>query len=348
MTTLHIGWCEALLVPGAAGRRRGRRQPRALRMEALATLREREARRHRREAVQARRLARVSRMSRSLQRRRAALEAAVAVSGIDVSTVAHGSSETNIDIRLTLREARAALSEPAARLADMALEGPEAEEEAILRALQEYTPEDISLDASGDATILRDLSRPKQRFECLSLEEAFGDVNHVETLSTKRLLSPGRSAKVSGKDVLKALRSCRLSDSDRAHWRGDDADALRAIASGRGGKLAVAKDMHTSSPVKLFTPPGGSPLTALVTQRVSPGEPIAQYAGELLSEEDEVRCGQSMGRPGGTLSLPLLSMHKQSLSEPRVGPLSALRGIFLAAILTTDQARLWQGGAFLP
>lgn len=306
-------WCGGLLT---AGCRRSHAEPRRRRRPDPATteavLRQ-TARRCQLEAVQSRRLARVSRMARALDRRLAALEEAASTAGLAVPTPAPPDAALT-DMRSILRDAKAACAEPAARLAALALDGADAQEDAILRQLQNYTPEPAQAAptrrlASGDhagsaspppATSRRHCGTTsserilfsgdgRRRYERVSLEEAFDGVERVDTLDTGRLGSfAGVSAgSASGEAILASLKRCRMTDDDRAHWRGEEAAGLRAIAGG-AGLLAVARDVCVSSPVKLFTPPGAKPLTALLTRAVRPGQPLAQYAGELLCEEDEV------------------------------------------------------------
>jgi hypothetical protein len=267
-------------------------------------------------------------MSRALDRRLTALAAAASAAGLAVR-MPEPADTAPADIRSILRDARAACAEPAARLAALALDGAEADEEAILRQLQDYTPPtepakaqsrpaagDNAGAASSPATsrlhgrcgtssrdqiLFPDDARP--RFERVSSAEAFEGFERVDTLDTGRLRAfvSGVAGRPSGEAILAALGECRFNDEDRAHWGGEEAAGLRAIAGG-AGLLAVARDVGVLSPVKLFTPPGGRPLTALLTRAVEAGQPIAQYSGELLCEEDEVRknrTGAELGGKGG-------------------------------------------------
>jgi len=277
---IHAGWYGDLVSVRATSCRRPPSAPQRRRLAdpvAVAAARDRDA-------LQARRLASVSLMSRALHRRRCALAAAAAERGLLENGAPPGGTGTGGDgLRNMLREARAACSEPAARLARLALEGEEAVEDDALRSIENYAP---ATHAASSATPLSPRVRGSP-FERVPLDAAFCDCERVDTLDMRRLHSFRRGAH-SGEAIEALLRRCRPNDADRDHWSGEDAPVLRSIAKG-GSLLTVVRDTRATSPVTLFTPPDCAPLTAILSRAVEAGQPIAHYAGELISEEDEVR-----------------------------------------------------------
>lgn len=317
---MGLTWYDELLrVRTPTGRRRpppAKRRLPADPAEVAASQARALIRRQRELIQQGRRLARVSRMSLSLERRRVMLAAAAAWMGLDLPTVP---AAGDVDFRFVLQQAKAACAAPASRLAALALEGAEALEDGLLRLVETHAIPACGPEPPSPSELeqqLEELGSLIGGLERVAPDEAFADCERLDTLDLRRLRSfRGRPASAdseatpSGAVIESALRRCRPNYADRDHWRGEDGSLLRRIAGG-ASLLEVVRDGRAASPVRLFTPLGAPAFSAVLTRDVHAGAPIAQYAGELLSEADEVRCSRaadplSRRRPRSALAPPL-------------------------------------------
>ena len=88
--------------------------------------------------------------------------------------------------------------------------------------------------------------------------------------------------------MLRALEGCHACDEDEAHFEGLDGEILRTIADGEcESRIEVKRVLDPYNPVAFLTPPSELALAAVASEPIDAGEPIALYAGDLLSEEEE-------------------------------------------------------------
>jgi len=118
-------------------------------------------------------------------------------------------------------------------------------------------------------------------FEDVS-DEAFEDIEYAEGLCYDRLLNAR-----GGQQVLRALRACKAIDEDEAHFSGPDGELLRALADGDcEPRIEVKRAVHPFNPVALLSPRAEDALCAVAAEPILPGEPIAVYAGDLVTASD--------------------------------------------------------------
>ena len=119
-----------------------------------------------------------------------------------------------------------------------------------------------------------------RRFEDVAPDMPFEGIERCDTLSLDRLRA------FDGEEVIEKLRACRQTYADKDNYSGANGRLLRKIAAG-GSRIKAVKDIDPMSPVSLFTPLSAQPYAAVAAVDIAEGEPIAQYAGELLREDDE-------------------------------------------------------------
>lgn len=227
----------------------------ALSDDALRRRAERRARRAARVAL----LARLTLLSRQLHREREALEALVAARGlVGVPAPAPAADSAAVDFSSLFRRRQSA-SAAGADEPDLT--------DAILAAVER-----------GGA--LPRARRGGARFAPADAAAAFGAVRRSDTLALERLRA------FCGDEVTAALRGCRPNWADRDHWGGEHGAQLRRIAKGES-LISVSRDVDPFSPVALFTPLSQTAYAATASREIVAGEPIAQYAGELMREDDE-------------------------------------------------------------
>ena len=132
-------------------------------------------------------------------------------------------------------------------------------------------------------------------FEEAEDEECFGAAAGVDYINQMRI---GRlEASAYGRAALKAIRACKESDEDEAHWGGPDSELLEAVVTDScSPRIHVMRARNPFNPVALLTPLSESPLCAVAAETIQASEPIALYLGELtdeLSLESERRTGNT-------------------------------------------------------
>ena len=94
-----------------------------------------------------------------------------------------------------------------------------------------------------------------------------------------------------------AVRACKESDEDEAHWGGPDGELLEAVVTDScSPRIHVMRARNPFNPVALLTPLSESPLCAVAAETIQASEPIALYLGELTDEislESERRTGNT-------------------------------------------------------
>ena len=114
-------------------------------------------------------------------------------------------------------------------------------------------------------------------------DEAFDGIEYASELCNERLKKTPH-----GRAVLRALEGCHACDEDEAHFEGLDGEILRTIADGEcESRIEVKRVLDPYNPVAFLTPPSELALAAVASEPIDAGEPIALYAGDLLSEEEE-------------------------------------------------------------
>ena len=104
-------------------------------------------------------------------------------------------------------------------------------------------------------------------FEEAEDEECFGAAAGVDYINQMRI---GRlEASAYGRAALKAIRACKESDEDEAHWGGPDSELLEAVVTDScPPRIHVMRARNPFNPVALLTPLSESPLCAVAAETI--------------------------------------------------------------------------------